>query len=242
MKKLYAKNELLFAIVFIVLYVVGSSVAAAGSEKIGIPDSLTFVFHAALSVILLVFLCKNKLTTTYGLCKTQIRSVHFLYYVPFAVLVSVNFWFGVGLQRSPLQSALQAGSMLCVGFLEEIIFRGLLFKAMAKDNVKAAVIVSSVTFGIGHIINLFNGAQLLPTLCQILYATAFGFLCVIVFHKGKTLLPCIISHSAVNTLSVFANEKTTDKQIILSSLALFVIAGAYALYLRKSLSETKDTI
>ena len=29
-------------------------------------------------------------------------------------------------------------------FIEEIIFRGLLFKAMAKDNIMAAIIVSSV--------------------------------------------------------------------------------------------------
>ena len=48
--------------------------------------------------------------------------------------------------------------MLCVGFLEEVIFRGLLFTAIARNNIKSAVIISSVTFGIGHIINLFNGS------------------------------------------------------------------------------------
>lgn len=40
--------------------------------------------------------------------------------------------------------------MLCVGFLEEMIFRGLLFEAIAKENVKKAIIISSVTFGIRH--------------------------------------------------------------------------------------------
>lgn len=38
--------------------------------------------------------------------------------------------------------------MLCVGFLEEVIFRGLLFTAIAKDTIKTAVVLSSVTFGI----------------------------------------------------------------------------------------------
>ena len=52
-------------------------------------------------------------------------------------------------------------SMLFVGVLEEVIFRGLLFLAMAKDSMKAAVIVSSVTFGMGHIVNLLSGAPLL---------------------------------------------------------------------------------
>lgn len=240
MKKLYAKNELLFSLLLIAVYVFGTSAAESISVRIGQPCSVTFAFHAVLCGVLLAFLCKNNLTKSYGLCKTDRKAAHFLYYVPFAWLVSVNFWFGIGLQKPPLQSALQAGSMLCVGFAEEIIFRGFLFRAMAKDNVKTAVVVSSVTFGIGHVINLLNGAQILPTVCQILYATAFGFLCVTVFYKGKTLLPCIVTHSAVNALSVFANENISDVQTVVSSLALFLIAGAYALYLRRSLSEVKD--
>ena len=43
--------------------------------------------------------------------------------------------------------------MLCVGFMEEVIFRGLLFKAIAKDNAKMAIVISSVTFGLGHVLN-----------------------------------------------------------------------------------------
>ncbi len=46
--------------------------------------------------------------------------------------------------------------MLCVGFIEEVIFRGLLFRAIAKDNVKTAIIISSITFGTGHLLNLIN--------------------------------------------------------------------------------------
>ena len=34
-----------------------------------------------------------------------------------------------------------------LGVVEEIIFRGLLFKAIDKDNVKEAIIISAVTFG-----------------------------------------------------------------------------------------------
>ena len=49
-------------------------------------------------------------------------------------------------------------SMLCVGFLEEVIFRGFLFRALAKENVNKAIIITSVTFGLGHILNLFNGS------------------------------------------------------------------------------------
>ena len=64
--------------------------------------------------------------------------------------------------------------MINVGFLEEIIFRGFLFKMMKKDNVKSAIIVSSITFGIGYIVNLLNGADFIPSLLQVFYAIAIG--------------------------------------------------------------------
>ena len=81
-----------------------------------------------------------------------------LFYIPLIVLLTVNLWYGVAMNTSPLEMVLYILSMLCVGFLEEMIFRGFLFQAMVKDGVKSAIIVSSVTFGIGHIVNLINGS------------------------------------------------------------------------------------
>lgn len=133
--------------------------------------------------------------------------------------------------------------MLCVGFLEEVIFRGLLFEAMRKDNVKAAVIVSSVTFGIGHIINLFNGsgAELLPNLLQIVYATAAGFMFVMMYLRSGSLLGCIAAHGIFNATSVFANEaKVTPEKQILTAVLLTVITGGYALYLARMMKGKKN--
>ena len=132
-------------------------------------------------------------------------------------------------------------------FLEEIIFRGFLFKAMAKDSVKAAIIVSSITFGIGHIINLFNGNSDDPiaTICQIIYAIAIGFLFVIIFYRGGTLWPCIITHSAVNALSVFADESNMTAQIqIITAAILTIIPLIYVIILNKTLPrrETNEEV
>jgi len=127
--------------------------------------------------------------------------------------------------------------MLCVGFLEEIIFRGFLFKAMSRDSIKSAIIVSSVTFGIGHIINLINGSGmgLVANLCQVVYAIAFGFLFVIIFHRGGSLLPCIMTHSTVNALSVFSTAPETAAVEIVTALILTAIGIIYTLILLKTL-------
>jgi len=126
-------------------------------------------------------------------------------------------------------------TMINVGFIEEIIFRGFLFKMMAKDNVKSAIIVSAVTFGIGHIINLLNGADLIPTLMQICYAISIGYLFVIIFYKSKSLIPCIITHSAVNSLSIFNVENGIS--LYVSSMFLIIVPLAYAVYINKTIKE-----
>lgn len=93
-------------------------------------------------------------------------------------------------------------TMINVGFIEEVVFRVFLFKMMEKYSVKGAIIVSSITFGIGHI-NLLNGADLIPKLLQFRYAILIGFFFVIIFYKSKSLNSCIVAHAIMNSLSIY---------------------------------------
>ena len=244
LKKLYDKSKIWFAVAWIIAYCVLMSVGDALSAWLGIEKSVTLATGLLLSAILLLFLKKNGLFSDYGLCapKTSARSM--LYYVPVFIMLTANLWYGVTLNYGALETTLYILAMLCVGFLEEIIFRGLLFEAMRKDNVKAAIIVSSVTFGIGHIINLINGsgAELIPNILQVVYATAAGFMFVMMYYKSKSLLVCIATHGIFNALSVFANEvNATNEMRILTALLLTVITGSYALYLAFSMKgRTND--
>jgi membrane protease YdiL (CAAX protease family) len=129
--------------------------------------------------------------------------------------------------------------MLNVGFIEEIIFRGFLFRMMEKESPAAAAAVSSVTFGIGHIVNLFNGADHVPTLMQICYAMAIGYLFVTIFRRSKSLLPCIIAHSVNNALSVFNTENNVSMYI--APVFLTVIPLVYAVYINRK-AKSKEVI
>ena len=163
-----------------------------------------------------------------------------LFYFPLIVLLTANLWYRVVLNESPLEVLLYILSMFCVVFLEEMIFRGFLFKAMAENGVKSAIIVSSITCGIGHIVNLINGSgtELLPNILQIIYAVSIGFAFVMIYYKTKSLLPCIITHSVFNGLSVFLNEAVmTPQRQIISGLLIAIIAGVYALYIAVFVKE-----
>ncbi len=242
LKKLYTKSEIWFAVAWIIAYVVIVSTADNISADLGIEKIVTLPILILLSAILYFFIRKNGLAEKYGLCKPRLPAAKMLFYAPLLVLLTANLWYGIGMNLSPLETVLYILSMFCVGFLEEMIFRGLLFQAMVKNGVRAAIIVSSVTFGIGHIVNLINGsgADLLPNLLQVVYAIAIGFAFVMIYCKTKSLMPCILTHSIFNGLSAFANEAAmTSQREILSGILLAVIGGGYALYLALAVKEDK---
>ena len=243
MKKLYEKSELTFAIVWIVVYCVLQSLANPLNKAIGVAYAASSAFCILQTVALFAFIRKNNLQKRYGLCKSPVPAYRFLYYVPLVVLASGNLWNGVALNYTPVETVCRIICMLCVGFLEEVIFRGLLFKAIAKDNIKSAVIISSVTFGIGHVINLFNGSgmNLVDNLCQIVFAIAVGFLLVTIFYRGGSLLPCIFVHAAINTLGTFANDMNLTTETHLFHLAVLIaVTVTYTLILTRMLPKAQQ--
>ncbi len=232
MRKIYLKNELSFALLWIGIYVFSLSLADSASSEIGIEKLLTAPLCIIISVFLAVWMQKMNLSHKYGLVFPSVCAKELLYYVPLILIASTNLWAGVQMNYSIIESALFIISMICVGFLEEIIFRGFLFKALCKDNLKQAVLISSITFGMGHVVNLLNGAELISTLMQIGYAISIGYLFTILFLKTDSLIPCILTHCALNSLSCFAAERTLWIETA-SFLFLLIVPIVYAFYIQK---------
>lgn len=232
MKKLYEKNEVLFACLWIALYVFLFSAADNGSRALGTEKILTAPLCVLMTAFLAVWITKNGLAEKYGLTRGKADGRQYLYFLPLILIPTVNLWGGLTMRFSLPETVLYVVSMLCVGFLEEIIFRGFLFRALCREHVKRAILISSVTFGLGHIVNLLNGAPVFSTLLQICYAVAIGFLFTILFYKSKTLLPCIAAHSAVNTLSAFAVEQGGGYSIA-GSVFLILVSLGYAAWILK---------
>ena len=128
------------------------------------------------------------------------------------------------------------GAILSVGnFFFMAVGASLAADRAEKQNVKGAIHISAITFGIGHIVNLLNGADLIPTLIQICYAISIGYLFVIMFHKSKSLIPCIVTHCLVNSLSIFNVENTLS--LYIAPIFLTIIPLTYAIYINKNIIE-----
>lgn len=230
--RLYKKNELTFSLLWIALYVVLFSVADSISLDLGVAKIVTVPLCIVMTTLLAIWIAKSNLSEKYGLRKVKINYRKYLYFLPLFLIVSTNLWGGFTFRFSAFETTLYVVSMICVGFIEEIIFRGFLFKALCKDNVKRAIIISSLTFGIGHIVNLLNGAEVISTLLQICYAIAIGFLFTVIFYKSKSLIPCIIAHSTINALSVFAGDRTDIFNITIA-IVLTITSLSYAVWILK---------
>ena len=230
MTKLYKKSEILFAIFWIVLY----TVSMGNLRNLGDDSPYMMIGLIVISALMLLFVWKNGLLEKYGLSAWAKNSRVMLWFFPLWIIASLNLWGGAA-AKYPVPGQIYAiVSMALVGFAEELIFRGFLFKAMLKDgNVKAAVIVSSVTFGMGHIINLFTGHELIATLTQVVFAVAMGFVFTLVFYKSGSLLPGILAHSFIDVASVFASDDGSQLVNLILHIVVIVISVAYSLYLAK---------
>ena len=231
LKQIFYKYETILCILLIVLYVVINSFCI---QNFGITDYRSTIINTIFSAMLLYLIVKLDRVAYYGLRKVN-NTKQYLYFLPLVLIVSVNLWNGININHTGSEIMFHILTMFNIGFIEEIIFRGFLFKMMAKDNVQIAIIVSSVTFGIGHIVNLLNGAELIPTLLQICYAVAIGYLFVMIFYKSGSIVPCIIAHALFNALSIFNVETTVSMYI--ASVFLIVVPIVYAIYINKTVKE-----
>ena len=230
MKKLFEKEPIWFAVAWIAIYVLTFSAADGLSETIGVPKLLTVCVGLLLSAVLLGFIGKNGLKEYFGLRAVQGDWKPFLYFVPLLIISSASSWSGLALTQPLHLAALAVAAMCLVGLLEELIFRGLLFRAMCRDNVNVAILVSSLTFGVGHIVNLLMGAPVLDTLLQLVYASAVGFCYTAIVYVGGSIWPCVISHAVVNSLSVFASESSVTMDIV-TAVAQTVLGIGYGAYI-----------
>lgn len=229
MKKLYEKRELLAAIGWIVLYC-AVSIPLRGSFGDESPQMLVGLALIAAGVF--AFVKSLHLEEKCGLVKWQGSARDYLFFLPMLVLMTGNLWGGVGMAYGGTAQICAVLSMALIGFIEELIFRGFLFRALlARDPAPAAITISAVTFGIGHIVNLLAGQGGLESLLQVFFAIAWGYLFTMVFYKSGSLLVCIFVHSMVDVLSKFAAPDSQGDYLYVA--ATILISAVYCLYLLK---------
>ena len=162
MRKFYETKPVLFAVLWIAIYVVlvAPLRGSYGDGSLQMLLGLVAISAVMLSVIRLLGIKKEL-----GMTRWLQNGKRLLWLLPMWVLSTGNLWGGVGLRYDGITTVMAVLSFLLVGVAEEIIFRGFLFNGMRRTgSLTVAVVVSAITFGMGHIVNLLTGHATMETL------------------------------------------------------------------------------
>lgn len=229
MKELYEKSELGFAILWIIAYCV-ISIPIRGA--LGDESPAMMLGLAVIAAGILAFVKKFGLEEKYGLVKWQGSAGDYLFFIPMLILMTGNLWGGAGAAYSGAAQALAVVSMLLVGLIEELIFRGFLFRALLKkDPAPVAIAISAVTFGVGHLVNLLAGQGGMESLLQVFFAVAWGAMFTFVFYKSGSLWVCIAVHGLVDVFSKFAAQESNSDGVYV--VVTILVSIAYCRYLSR---------
>lgn len=229
MRKFYETKPVLFAVLWIVIYVVLMAPlrGSYGDGSLQMLLGLVAISAVMLSVIRLLGIEKEL-----GMTRWLQNGKKLLWLLPMWVLSTGNLWGGVGLRYDAVTTVMAVLSFLLVGVAEEIVFRGFLFNGMRRTgSLTVAVVVSAITFGMGHIVNLLTGHATMETLVQVLFAIAWGFLFTFAYLKSGSLLPCIAIHGLIDVFSVFARDNEIAHWAYIA--ATVAVAVIFCLYLSK---------
>ncbi|MFJ8088580.1 lysostaphin resistance A-like protein [Lysinibacillus sp. NPDC095746] len=128
--------------------------------------------------------------------------------------------------------------VIAVGFCEELIFRGLVFKYLSAKGLKVAIIGSSILFGIGHFTNLLSGQDFLMTLLQVTYACLFGLVCAEIVAKTKSIIFPIVWHATHDFIAFLTDSEQNVLSVSIYVLHCLVLMGL-AVYFWRALFPKK---
>lgn len=215
---IYKNNELAFSLFIIFLYLLINTLFESIAFRIVV--LLLFIF------IIGLFIKSNNLFSYLRLNKKcKLKNIYLIILYLFSTF---NIFDGIDINNIKYARLVL---MIIVGIIEELIFRGFLFKALESKSIKSAIYITSISFGIGHILNLFNGMNIIENILQIVFALCIGFMYGFVLIKGDNLYPCIISHVLIDSISMISVE--TNNYCLYIVLIIFVVI--YTLIVRKSL-------
>ncbi len=230
--------SLTLTIALIVIYVVLTNAGAVLSAQFALPYMGQSILLLAFSIFLFIYTALKRLMRYVGLTGVSVRDVRVgLFYIPLVLIILSNGAFFFDTEMPAFEILMTVVFMVLVAFAEELLFRGMLFKTIEeRSGGKAAVIISGITFGFGHIVNLFNGYTGVSQIIQIVVAVLIGIVLSLLFIRTKSIVPGMVFHALFNTASALSTEVEPLYDYI--AVGVIVVIGlAYLLYLLRGVTR-----
>lgn len=237
MKYLRENKPIWHAMVWVAVYVALVNVGDLMSPQLPTGVPVTGILLGLLSIALLIYLRRTGLVAFYGLRRPQRGAMGFaLYLVPLFAIAFLQYAKGLIPDLDAMTVLFACLLVAGVAFIEELLFRGFLFQALLeKSNLNRAILISGVTFGIGHIVNLARGYSVSDQLIQIVAAVAIGIALAYCVALTGSIVPGVVFHALFNLSGTLTNHAVVWDTYIVGGI--IVVLVPYILFMRDRLAR-----
>jgi membrane protease YdiL (CAAX protease family) len=230
------KHPFLFSFLMLLLLVIVQAAGVVIAQLMDLPlTSFSGYTEAVLVIILVIIVSKLGWWQEIGFRKPE-RPTNLLLFLPALALTIGNLTFGIAITQG---TALLIFAFLAVtsGFVEEVIFRGLMLRAFLPKGEWKAVLITTAAFGLTHLVNVMAGYDPVYAVIQVCYALSIGFGFGVMVIKGRAIWPLIIAH-ALGNFFAFINNGQIGTQLYVVSLTYIVLFTGYGFYLMLHKNDT----
>lgn len=218
--------------VWLALYLVISIVSINIGINLGISDhGAAIIPLGCLSIALLIYVQRFGVDKQIGLgVAPAVPVARMWFYLPLLALVVFPLSRGLRGDLTVFLVIMIVLHYLFVGFLEEVLFRGFLLQALLKETRPLwAILVTAVTFGLGHVTSLLIGQGGADTLRQILNAIVVGLIFTLVVFVTGNLHAVIVAHILYNICAVLSPD-TVGISTLIFGIVVLLIYGSWLLF------------
>jgi membrane protease YdiL (CAAX protease family) len=215
----------------LVLFIAGMLTAIRDIDS----NIIFFVAFLIVSVLIIVHIIKNKKYKTYGFKKSSFKEVNILYILPLFIISLIPLLAGVNPELTLSRFFYLIFYMALVAFVEEVLYRAIIFNNLKQKSIKYAVIISAIMFGISHLITMTAGKGLIDVLNQVILAIIIGLILALIINYSKNIYICIGYHF-LNNLIV----SISDSFGIYDLYITYVLLSALILYLLFLIQKLKN--
>ena len=236
MRKLQDTKPIGHALIWIAIYIVAVNIGESVGEQLSFPG-FTSLLLIILLIVLVFYLRGGGRLAFYGVRSMQPGTMPLtLFYIPLFAITFLQYAKGFP-SHLDLQALVFAILLVAaVGFIEELLFRGFLLQGLrTRGNLTRAIIISGVTFGLGHIVNLLRGYSPTEQALQIIAAVLIGIALAYCAVLTGSIMPGVVFHVLFNLSGTITAHSVLWDSVMVGIISLVLIP--YILLLRNRLTK-----
>lgn len=181
-------------VIYIVLMGIGMAMVSALGFSYSEPEMVRVIVFFEIIFAVLTFSVYKKLKLTALSAPFQFSKWLIPFIIIFIVMLGLFLFTGNWTGHLPM-IGLIALTTLCVGFSEELMFRGIVLPVLLeRHGVLFSIMMSAVFFALLHAVNVFAGVPFYAVPIQLLATFLFGLVFSCLAIRIRNIIPLMIYH------------------------------------------------